>query len=209
MHAVVRRVRTPAAVVALAYLAGTVPVANLVARARAGVDLRRVGTGTVSGTSLYAVTGFRALAVAGCVELAKGACGPLLAGRRRPALAAAAAAAAITGHNWSPWLGWGGGRGVSLVIGAGLAAAPEAALVVGTGLGLGRLAHRSGSATLLALLALPPVLGRTRGRDGFVLGCALCAPVLTKRLLGNAGRLPRSRATLWARLVADREAGGR
>ena len=69
------------AVLVLAYLTGAVPFSNLLAGRLAGVDLRRFGNGTVSGTSLYKVSGFRALATAGILDIAKGASAPLLARR--------------------------------------------------------------------------------------------------------------------------------
>src|SRR2546423_13758476 len=103
----------PSFVLAAAYLAGAIPFSNLIAKRRRGVDLRTIGTGTVSGTSLYEVAGFGALALAGVCDVAKGAVGPVLAGRDRPALQATACAAAVAGHNWSPFLGGAGGRGVS------------------------------------------------------------------------------------------------
>ena len=73
--------RHPVAVLAAAYIAGAIPFSNLMARRRRGVDLRSVGSGTVSGTSLYQVAGFGALAAAGVCDVAKGSVGPLLAGR--------------------------------------------------------------------------------------------------------------------------------
>ena len=85
---------------AASFLAGSIPFANLAARRLRGVDLRTTGSGTVSGTSLYRVAGFGPLAVVGCLELAKGAVGPLLAGSRRPGLGAGATGLAVTGHNW-------------------------------------------------------------------------------------------------------------
>ena len=63
------------------------------------VDLRDVGTGTVSGTALYHVAGFGPLALAGVCDVAKGAVGPLLAGSDRPELAAVAGGVAVAGHN--------------------------------------------------------------------------------------------------------------
>ncbi|MBM3693235.1 MAG: hypothetical protein FJW77_08100 [Actinobacteria bacterium] len=41
-----------------------------------------MGNGTVSGTALYRVAGFPALSVAGILDVAKGAVGPVLAGGR-------------------------------------------------------------------------------------------------------------------------------
>src|SRR5437660_880085 len=83
---------------------------------------------------LTVAAGFRVLAVAGVLDVAKGAVGPLLAGRDRPALAAAAAAAGVAGHNWSPFLRGAGGRGISPAIGALLAGAPVGAAVLLGGL---------------------------------------------------------------------------
>ncbi len=180
------RRRLPAGAVVLAsYALGAVPVMNVAARLLRGVDLRTVGTGTVSGTSLYKVAGFGPLAVAGCLELAKGAAGPLLAGRDRPYLAAVAAGASVTGHNWSPFLGLSGGRGLSLGLGALLPTAPEGTLVLGAGLGFGRLGGETGLGSLAAIVALPLLLGWTRGRKGVATAACLTAPMVAKRLLGD------------------------
>ena len=107
-----------AGILLLSFLIGSVPIANLVAHFTRGVDLREVGTGTVSGTSLYRVAGFLPLAAAGILDIGKGAVGPLAAGTDRPVLAALAGGAAVIGHNWSPFLRGAGGRGISPAIGA-------------------------------------------------------------------------------------------
>lgn len=192
------------AVLGAAWLAGTVPVAQLAARAWSGADLRRTGSGTVSGSALFAVAGFGPLALAGCAELGKGALGPLLAGRERPLLGACAAAGAVVGHDWSPWLGLSGGRGVSLVLGAGLVLTPPGAAGVLGGLVAGRLVRQSGLGTFLGLCALPLVARRPRG-PGALAGAVLVTPVLAKRVLGNDMRLPRSPQVLVGRLVGDRD----
>lgn len=172
-------------VVAVGFAAGAVPFSGVGALLVAGVDLRRVGTGTVSGTGLYEVAGFGPLAVAGSLDVVKGAVGPWLAGRDRPVLAAVAAAASVTGHNWSPWLRGAGGRGVAPSLGALLAIAPEGAVVLGLALGLGRLVRRTGLAVALAAVGLPVVLGARRGRHGALAATAVVAPMLAKRVAGN------------------------
>src|SRR5437016_13205261 len=95
---------SPAAVLGLSFAAGSIPSSNIAARVRAAVDLRDVGTGTVSSTALYRVAGFGPLAVAGIVDIAKAVVDPFLAGRARPSLAAAAGGFAIAGHHRSPLL---------------------------------------------------------------------------------------------------------
>jgi glycerol-3-phosphate acyltransferase PlsY len=190
----------------IGFLAGAVPFSNLAARRLRGVDLRRVGTGTVSGTALYQVAGFGPLAVAGLLDVAKGAAGPLLVGRRRPA-AALACGLAVAGHNWSPFLGGAGGRGLSPAMGAlAVVAWPGTALLL-AGLAAGRLAGETALGALAAQAGLVPLLAATRGRRGLFAGIAVLVPLLAKRLAGNAPPSPGSRPAqvYLARLLYDRD----
>lgn len=191
----------------LAYLVGSVPFSNIAARLLRGVDLRRVGAGTVSGSGLYRVAGFGPLAVAGSLDVAKGAVGPLLAGRDRPVLAALAGGAAVAGHDWSPLLGFSGGRGVSPALGALAVNAPAGVAVLGAGLAAGRLARRTSLGCFVAYLALVPVLARVHGRRGALAGLAVLVPIVAKRLAGNAPPPtgPERRRVLWNRLVHDQD----
>jgi glycerol-3-phosphate acyltransferase PlsY len=193
-------------VLAIAYLAGSIPFSNIAARWVRGVDLRRVGTGTVSGTGLFEVAGFGPLAVAGSLDVAKGTIGPLLAGRDRPTLAALAGGAAVAGHDWSPLLAGAGGRGVSPALGALLVQAWPGVVVLGAGLAAGRLARRTSVGCFVSYLALEPVLVATRGRRAALAGVAVLVPILAKRVVGNRppGGPDRLRVYL-TRLVFDQD----
>jgi glycerol-3-phosphate acyltransferase PlsY len=184
-----------------------VPFSQIAARLVRQVDLREVGTGTVSGTSLYRVAGFGPLAIAGSADVAKGAVGVLLAPRDQSLCAAAAAGAAIVGHNWSPWLRGAGGRGISPAIGALLPRHWEGAVTLLVGLTGGRLARQTGIGSLLADLALVPVLGRRHGRPGMWVAAAVIVPMLAKRLIGNGPPAERSLRVYAARLVLDQDPG--
>lgn len=193
----------PALAVLLGYAAGAVPVSNLAARLVRGVDLRDVDTGTVSGTNLYRVAGFGPLAVAGVLEVGKGALGPLVAGRDHPLAGALAGAMAVTGHNWSPLLGWAGGRGFSPAIGAlGVLAWPGAALLLG-GLAAGKALKATAPVALGAALALVPLTAATNGRQGARAAALVLAPMLVKRLAGN--RSAASGRVYLYRLLHDRD----
>jgi glycerol-3-phosphate acyltransferase PlsY len=193
-------------VLAAAYLTGAIPFSNLMARRRKGVDLRTVGSGTVSGTSLYDVAGFGALALAGICDVAKGSVGPLLAGRDRPGLQAAACGAAVAGHNWSPFLRGAGGRGISPAIGALAAAAPAGAVALLAGMTVGRLAGETAVGSIVADAVLVPLLTRTDGERGRLAGAAVVAVMVAKRLAGNAPPQPGNRwRTYVNRLVLDRD----
>jgi glycerol-3-phosphate acyltransferase PlsY len=174
----------------LAFLVGSVPTSNLLARASRGVDLREVGPGTVSGTSLYRVAGFLPLAAAGILDIAKGALGPLLAGTDRPVLAAFAGGAAVIGHNWSPFLRGAGGRGIAPAIGALLVNAwPGAVLVLG-GPMVGRWFGQTGLGGFIAEVSLTPLLAITNGRDGAIAGVCIAVPMIVKRVVGNSRPAP-------------------
>jgi glycerol-3-phosphate acyltransferase PlsY len=193
----------PIPVLATSFAAGSIPFTNIAAHRRAGVDLRDVGTGTVSGTSLFRVAGFAPLAVTGVADIAKATVGPLLAGRDRPVLAAAAGAAAIAGHNWSPWLRGAGGRGFAPSLGVlGVNAWPGVPVMLG-GLVAGKAVRQTGLGGFVAQCALVPVLARTRGWRGALVGVGVVAPMWAKRLAGNAPPPVRTPAAYVHRLLFD------
>lgn len=195
------------AILVLSFVVGAIPTANLTARAIRGVDLRRVGGGTVSGTALYRVAGFVPLAVAGILDIGKGALGPLLAGSDRPVLAAFAGGLAVAGHNWSPFLRGAGGRGIAPAVGALLVTAWPGAVLLLVGLTLGRLARETGLASFVAELALVPVLAITNGASGALAGLAIALPMLSKRVLGNAPPVGDRRHVYVHRLLFDHDPG--
>jgi glycerol-3-phosphate acyltransferase PlsY len=189
-----------------AFLAGGIPFSNIAARLTSGVDLRGVGSGTVSGTGLYRVAGFGPLAVAGVLEVGKGAAGPLLVGRDHLA-APLAAGLAVAGHNWSPFLRGAGGRGVSPALGALAVVGWPGSLLLLAGLAGGKLVGQAAPGTLLAQLVLVPVLTRARGRRGALAGMAVLAPLLVKRVLGNSPPAGPSPGRVYlSRLLYDRDA---
>jgi glycerol-3-phosphate acyltransferase PlsY len=200
----VNRLRPVLAVVA-GFGAGAIPFSNLMARRRAGVDLRSVGTGTVSGTGLSQVAGIGPMAFAGLFEVAKGAVGPALAGRRHPLAAALAGAVAVIGHNWSPWLGGAGGRGISPAMGALLVSAPAGSLVLVAGLAVGRLAGETAIGSIVADALLVPVAARAHGRRGGRAATLVLVPMLAKRLAGNRPPVAPGASVYLARLLLDRD----
>src|SRR3954451_24393885 len=111
--------------VLLGYLAGSVPFAFLLARRR-GVDVRRVGSGSVGAANVMRTTGTgRAVAVV-ALDVAKGAAAVGLAHLTSSgvALVAATGAAAIVGHIYPVWLRFHGGKGVAVAAGVFTVLAP-------------------------------------------------------------------------------------
>jgi glycerol-3-phosphate acyltransferase PlsY len=127
-----------AAVVALGYLIGAVPVGLVVGRSVAGVDIRRHGSQRIGATNALRTLGARWALVVFALDVAKGLAAVLLARWLYQAgapgspdwLAAAAGVAAVVGHNWSVFIGFTGGRGVATAAGGLLALAPLALAIV-------------------------------------------------------------------------------
>lgn len=194
------------AVPVVAYLIGGIPFSGALARVLRGTDLRTTGSGTVSGTGLYRLAGWRPLVIGGILDVLKGSIGPLLAGSTRPALRAVACGASVTGHNWSPYLGGAGGRGLSPALGALLPVAPEGSALLLGGLAVGKLAGATSVGALAADLALVPWLARRRGRQAASAAAAVVVPMLIKRVAGNAPPPAQDRAVVClSRLVFDQD----
>ena len=194
-----------AAILVISFFLGAIPFSNLVARATRGTDLRDVESGTVSGTSLFHVAGFGALAVAGVLDVGKGMVGPLLAGPDRPVLAAFAVAAVVAGHDWSPFLRGAGGRGFAPSLGGLLVTAWPGTVLLLASLVIGLAIRQTGLTMFVAVVLLTPVLAITNGPAGALTGAAVAVPMLTKRVMGNRpAPAPRSRVYL-RRLVFDRD----
>jgi glycerol-3-phosphate acyltransferase PlsY len=198
-----------------AFLVGSLPFAYLAARVVSGTDLRRVGTGTVSGTGVGETSGFIPMAISGLLDIGKGAAAVVLVAGSHPLLAAFCAGAAAVGHNWSPFLGGAGGRAVSVAGGVCLAMAWPGAVVLALGLGFGKLFHHTGLGAFLAQAALAPTLALTAGGPstvadpgvGAVLGAALVVPMWAKRLMGNDPRRRQPAAVYVSRLLFDNDTG--
>ena len=196
-----------AGVLLVAFFVGAIPFSNLVATRTRGVDLRTTGSGTVSGTALYRVAGFRWLVVSGILDVAKGTVGPLLAGTGRPTLAAVAGGLAVVGHDWSPFLKGHGGRGVGPGVGVLLVNAWPGVVVLLGCMVIARAFRQTGLGGFFGEALLAPVLAITSGPAGALAGGAVGAPMLLKRVIGNKAPTNRSWRVYAYRLLLDHDPG--
>lgn len=196
----------PAVVIATGYLAGSIPFSNIIARTVRGVDLRNVGTGTVSGSGLFYEAGFKPLLIGGILDVAKGSVGPLLAGKDRPDLAAAAGGAAVVGHNWSIFLKGAGGRGISPSMGALVVNGWQGSLILLAGVALGRSIRLTSVGALASYVGLIPAMRTVAGREKSLAAAAVVIPMLVKRMAGNAPAPSGARIqTTLTRLIFDQD----
>lgn len=112
------------AVIAVSYLLGAVPFGYLAGRVR-GIDLREHGSGNTGGTNAIRVLGARYGVPAMTLDVAKGVA-PVLLARHVDGLGLAvlAGVAAMLGHTFPVFLGFGGGKGVATAAGVMLALVP-------------------------------------------------------------------------------------
>lgn len=109
------------------YLLGTVPSADLAARAasKGTVDLRTAGTGNPGGANAAAVLGRRWGYAVMAADIAKGAVASAMGGRIAGSGGAhLAGTASVAGHCFPVWNGFRGGKGVACSVGQCLATFP-------------------------------------------------------------------------------------
>jgi glycerol-3-phosphate acyltransferase PlsY len=147
------------AVIAIAYLLGSIPSAYIVGRLMKGLDLREVGDGRMGATFTYRRVGLVGGIIVGLMDLSKGAVAVLIARALggSPLILLLAALAAVAGHNWSIFLRFKGGKGALTIYGA-LASLMFWQLLLALALGgiLYLITHKTGMATgvLLGFLTL-------------------------------------------------------
>jgi glycerol-3-phosphate acyltransferase PlsY len=115
-----------------AFLLGSIPTGYLVARAK-GVDIRQHGSGNIGATNVFRTLGKPLGVFVFMVDALKGFAVVWLAGRFGGAsdwAAIIAAVAVIAGHNYTPWLGFKGGKGIATSAGVLLALMPWAVLCI-------------------------------------------------------------------------------
>ena len=138
------------------YLLGSIPSGVLMSRWAARVDVRNFGSGKTGTTNVLRTAGKKAAAVVVVLDLLKGVlavvCAGLIVGSSYRAVGSfgfglplaqvLAALAAVAGHNWSVFLRFEGGRGVTTFFGGLFALLPVAALFGGEILILGAVTTR-------------------------------------------------------------------
>jgi glycerol-3-phosphate acyltransferase PlsY len=156
-----------AALVAAAYLLGSVPFGVLVGRLWTGVDPRTVGSGNIGASNVARSAGKGAGILTLLLDAAKAAL-PMLLGRWLLARLGAAPAtaeawsvaiglAAFAGHLWPVWLRFHGGKGVATALGVFLVLAPMPALLALAAFALGFGATRIPAVGSLAGVAVATI----------------------------------------------------
>jgi len=148
------------------YLLGAVPTGVLVCRALRGTDVRQHGSGHTGGLNVSRAAGIWAGALTAIVDTLLGAAA--VAGAtlmtENPWAATAAGVMAVAGHDWSIFIRFGGGIGLSKLAGAMLCLSPLptlealAILVPAWLILMGVLRVHRARSTILVMAAVGPLL---------------------------------------------------
>jgi acyl phosphate:glycerol-3-phosphate acyltransferase len=177
--------------VLLGYLTGSVPFAYLLAR-RAGIDVRKVGSGNVGAANVLRTTGAWRGVIVMALDVTKGvaavALAYVLAGSA--ALAAVTGAAAVVGHIYPVWLRFHGGKGVAVAAGVFTMLSPAAAAIAaGLFLITVWITRYISLGSIAASLALPPAAWLTGEPRAVVIAAAGSAALILFRHRTNWRRL--------------------
>jgi len=183
-----------------AYLLGSIPFGVIIGKLFNDVDVRSVGSGGVGATNVMRASGVKAGVVALILDGMKGALAigiaKLVSDGTSPELEAVAGLAAIVGHNWSLFIGFKGGKGVTTGWAALGVMSPWAALATLAGApvaGVSRyvsLGSIVGATTGLTMLAVQ-VLVFDYGGNGYLISAAGGTALILWRHVPNMGRIIR------------------
>lgn len=184
-----------AALVTLAYFAGSIPFGVLLTKWFAGKDVRAGGSGNIGATNVTRVAGKKVGAAVLVLDAAKGALPVMLAMRLLPGeylVHCAVALAAFLGHVFPVWLKFKGGKGVATAAGVLAVLLPLSAVagfvVFALLVALFRVASIGSLAGAITAMGVSFFLGKPL--EYSLLGCTLLAlMIFTHR--GNIQRLLR------------------
>jgi glycerol-3-phosphate acyltransferase PlsY len=194
------------------YLLGSIPTAYLAGRWLRHRDVRRYGSGTVSGSMVYEHVARWAVVPVGLFDIGKAALPTWVALRWGLATGVAVVAGmlAVIGHNWPLFLGFAGGRGLGCFMGVMLPVFPPAFPWMLAFLAVGWILGDSAPWALVGLTTMG-LLARTVGGPAVVGPAAftMLAVTLVKQLEANRRPLPtpgaERRRVVLRRLLLDRD----
>ena len=181
------------ALILFGYFAGGIPTGYIVVKRLKGYDIRTKGSGNPGTANVYRNAGTVAGLITLVVDALKGYAPVYLCialQPRRPELAIAAGAAAIIGHNWTPLLGFKGGKGVATSAGVFLALIPlpMAATMAAFAIAVAISGHISvGSMT--AAIALPIAALAFHSQTAYCIAAAVSGGLIIYKHIPNLKRL--------------------
>lgn len=116
--------------VVLGYFIGAIPFGYIAGKLR-GIDIRKLGSGNIGSTNVSRVLGKKAGIMVQVLDIVKGVA-PVAIGKilnLNPVWLVAIGIVTISGHNWTIFLGFKGGKGVNTSLGVALGLMPSNAIL--------------------------------------------------------------------------------
>ena len=173
------------------YGLGSIPFAYILGMKKAGVDLRKLGSGNLGATNVLRNLGFLSFVFCALLDIAKGFLPVFLFSRYVGAPAGALAGlAAVLGHCYSPFMGYKGGKGVAVSAGLLLAFDWRVLILSAVIMGIVLLAsHIMSLASMSAAVSMPVIYLILNGFDIYFLGAILLAGFVIFKHRENISRL--------------------
>lgn len=196
------------AALVMAYAIGSLPVPYIAGRLLRGVDIREHGSGNVGASNVSASVSRVLLVPVGIAQIAQGCAGVLIARvlDQNAGVQVAGGLAAVAAHNWNPWLGFQGGRGVGPAIGVMLALSLPVLACFALIATAGAVTRRVPEFMLAAILSMP-ITAFAAGTDAAITAgfSSLALLLVLKRLMANSAPEAGPRRVWLNRLVYDRD----
>ncbi len=173
------------------YGLGSIPFAYILGMKKAGVDLRKLGSGNLGATNVLRNLGFLSFVFCALLDIAKGFLPVFLFSRYVGApVGALAGLAAVLGHCYSPFMGYKGGKGVAVSAGLLLAFDWRVLILSAVIMGIVLLAsHIMSLASMSAAVSMPVIYLILNGFDIYFLGAILLAGFVIFKHRENISRL--------------------
>lgn len=173
------------------YGLGSIPFAYILGMKKAGVDLRKLGSGNLGATNVLRNLGFLSFVFCALLDIAKGFLPVFLISRYVGApVGALAGLAAVLGHCYSPFMGYKGGKGVAVSAGLLLAFDWRVLILSAVIMGIVLLAsHIMSLASMSAAVSMPIIYLILNGFDIYFLGAILLAGFVIFKHRENISRL--------------------
>ncbi|MBI4303601.1 MAG: glycerol-3-phosphate acyltransferase [Chloroflexi bacterium] len=167
-------------VIILGYLLGSIPFAYIAGRILRGRDIRQMGDRNVGAANAFRQLGRKVGVAVYLADAAKGALAILIARAASipQEIVLLTGVAAVAGHNWSVFLGFRGGRGMSTAIGVLYAVVTVPTLIM-TGPGLLTLVLSRNVILTSAVVFIPlPLVSWWLGFPGMLIAYSIALPCL-------------------------------
>jgi glycerol-3-phosphate acyltransferase PlsY len=182
-----------AALIVFGYFAGGIPTGYIVVKRLKGYDIRTRGSGNPGTANVYRNAGAVAGAITLTVDALKGYAPVYLSQAlfpRRPELAIAVGAAAVIGHNWTPLLGFKGGKGVATSAGVFTALLPWPMAVTAAAFALAvKISGHISVGSMTGAIALPIAALAFRSKTAFCIASAAAGALIIYKHIPNLKRL--------------------